>query len=37
VSYWPILRLAEHGDASRTAPVRFESLNTRPCEGGARV
>jgi hypothetical protein len=29
--------LAEHGHASRTAPVRFKSLNTRPREGGAQV
>ncbi len=34
MSYILILRLAEHGHASRTAPVRCESLNTRPCEGG---
>src|SRR5262249_53527597 len=33
VSYWPILRFAEHGHASRTAPVRFTSLNTRRPEG----
>jgi hypothetical protein len=31
------LRFAEHGHASRTAPVRFTSLNTRRPEGGARV
>src|SRR5258706_1632753 len=37
MSYILILRLAEHGHASRAAPVRCESLNTRPCEGGAQV
>ena len=36
MSYIP-LRFAEHGYASRTAPVRFTSLNTRRPEGARAI